>query len=142
MNAVRNEWAQGIRAVHDQAAGALLVEIVRPADMAGLIADAMAGYSNAYQILRLTNEFIQAVRASAPKRPMLCGCCPRSIRRRPFNVALAIPACDDAANAVVIGICDHCATDPDALLDKARQGLARIWPDLRAIDVHPTTGCA
>ena len=47
-------------------------------------------------------------------------------------------ASDTASQGITMGICAACAIEPDDLLAKAREGLTRIWPDLRPVAVtHP-----
>jgi len=142
MTAAPKSWAAGVRAVHDQAAGAVRVEIIRPVDVLGLLSEALNGSIEAAQHLRLANEFIDKARRSSMSKPVLCGCCPRSIRRGPFSIALAIPARPDAQNVMALGICERCGTEPAELLERVRQALSRFWPDIREIKVHPAEGRA
>lgn len=141
MSAPRS-WADGMKALHDEAAGAVMVEVIRPIDVAGLIGEALAGSAEAIQCLRLRNGFIRQARRSSPSKPMLCGCCPRSIRRNGFSVVLALPYNQAAENALALGVCERCGTEPAELLDRARQALARVWPDVRPITIHPIAGRA
>lgn len=141
MSASRS-WADGMRAIHQEAAGAVMVEVIRPIDVGELIAEALGGSAEAVQCLRLRKGFIKRVRQSPPSKPMLCGCCPRSIRRSGFSVVLALPYNQAAENALALGVCERCGTEPAELLERAREALARIWPDVRSISVHPTAGRA
>ncbi len=60
-----------------------------------------------------------------------------------YAVAVAIGSVPTPERGLALGICTWCATEPDDLLAKAREGLARIWPDLRRIEVtHPAGGSA
>ena len=135
-------WAEGMRAVHDQAAGAVMVEIITPGIMVEMIGEALAGDADVLQRLSVANEFIREARGSPEHRPMLCGTCPQPIRETPFNMALAIPARDDAENVICIGICQKCGTRPAELLARAQEAFRKIWPDLRAVSIHPTAGRA
>ena len=47
------------------------------------------------------------------------------------------------AVSLAFSFCDACAADPRHLMAKASEGLRRLWPDLRAIEItHPDGGSA
>ena len=68
----------------------------------------------------------------------LCACCPAPLVPGRYAVAVVTGASGAAVHGISLGICTACAIEPDDLLAKAREGLTRIWPDLRPVAVtHP-----
>jgi len=71
----------GIQRVSDEAAGLLELQVIRRTDLPTLILDALAGSSEAAQTLRLVNDTVASIQAAPRRKPMLCGACPRGLRR-------------------------------------------------------------
>lgn len=133
----------GIQQVQVEAGGLLTLQIVQRADMPALILDAVAGSEEAVQLLRLTRDTLASIEAAPRRRPALCGSCPRVLRGGQFAVVVARPACDDPTQGIAMAICARCGPDHGAIQAKAAVALARIWPDVRAIEVtHPNGGYA
>lgn len=144
MNAIpKGAWADSVRAISKEAAGAIRMEIVQPADVPELMLAALGGNAEAASVMRWVSQTAAGIEAghSSPK-PMLCASCPRPLRPGRCALVIVIPARDDASLGMTLAVCRHCATTRDQVKRKATVGLRRIWPDLRSVDVHPTAGRA
>lgn len=141
------EWAAGIQALHVEAggdgAGALLTcAVVSPADRLRIMTNALAGDATAAQLLHAVQDAVRRIEAAPKRRPMLCGSCPRPLRGRRYAVVVVRAARDDGQQAMTLAICPHCASTKRGVEQKAVKALARIWPDLRQIDVAAVGGHA
>lgn len=140
MNALPS-WADGIRAVHDQAAGLLELEVVRPAEMVGILGAAMAGDPRAGLVATMLAGTVKRISAaSRTRKPALCGSCPRRLLDNRYSFVIARPSCDGPMNAVVLAICQKCGTGHDEIQQQAVVALKRLWPGLRPVAVTDKTG--
>jgi hypothetical protein len=130
-------WRQGIERLQTEAGGALNIDIINAAAGAHLAARSMAGDYEAGVLLRAVAHAIAQIGRAPRSRPSLCVFCPRRIRRiSPATVfGIASPAIVCPSNVLAFAFCDRCGSDPATLPEKARQGLQRIWPDLRPVTV-------
>lgn len=144
MNAVPNRtWADGIRSVHDEAAGVLTMMVIRQSEAMDLMAEAIQGDVEAARLMTLlaqTSKRIDVARRT--KAPMLCVSCPRPLLDNKFAFVVAGPAGTDAVNHIAVAVCRKCGRTPEDITRKATAGLRRLWPDLRPIAIHPTAGRA
>lgn len=143
MSVMHARWADGIRAVHDEAAGVLQVVVIRATDAVDLFSAALAGNAEAARLFRVVADASERIAASRETtRPALCASCPRTLRDNAFAFAVALPACDDPTNAVALAVCRRCARSTDDIRRKATFALKQLWPEARPIEVHPTAGRA
>jgi len=133
----------GVQQFHAEAGGMLSLQVIQRTDLPAMILDALAGSAEAAQLLRLTNQALHNIQAAPRRKPMLCGCCPRSLRHGRYSIIIARPACDDPSQGLALAICNTCGPDRDAIDAKAVAALVRIWPNVRPVAVtHPDGGRA
>lgn len=144
MNAIpKQAWADSVRAISKEAAGVIRMEIVQPADLPELMLAALGGDAEAASVMKWVSRTAARIEVGhGTRKPMLCASCPRPLRPGRCALVIVIPARDDASAGLSLAVCRHCATTRDQVKRKATVGLRRIWPDLRAVDVHPTAGRA
>jgi hypothetical protein len=138
-------WAAGMQHVNDEAAGLFNVNIIDAATGAELLAGAMAGDREAATLLDAVRQAVAQVNQAPRKRPSLCMCCPRPVKRiTPATVfGVALPAVSAPSTAIGFVFCDRCGAGGSDLLAKAAEGLRRIWRDLRPVAItHPAGGRA
>ncbi len=105
-----------------KAGGVVHVDVFTPEAFTELLLAAMSGDKTAAAMARVVARTVGEI-GTAPKRsPKLCA--------RP-------------SRALGMAVCTKCATEPDAIVEKARLGLQKIWPSLRKVSVtHPDGGRA
>ncbi len=138
-------WLTGMQAVNDEAVGLLDVSIIDASAGVDLLVDAMRGDPEAAALLQAIRQAADRVRKAPRRHPALCICCPRSVKRiRPGTVfGIAVPATPNPTGAIGFVFCDRCAADRNTLAAKAADGLRRIWPTLRQVEItHPEGGRA
>lgn len=136
-------WVDGIRAVHEEAAGVLTLLVIRQAEAVELMADAIRGDVEAARLLTLIAKTSKRIDvAKRTKAPMLCVSCPRPLLDNKFAFVVAGPAGGDAVNHIAVAVCKKCGRTREDITRKATAGLKRLWPDLRPIYIHPTSGRA
>ncbi len=134
-----NAWQKDVQSVQDESGGALYIYVVQTEDVPELLGDALTGNSLAGYLLRAVAETLERVKSAPRRQPPLCASCPRRLRKGvAYSTVAVFPACDDPTKMLALAVCTTCATEPDAIKEKARQGLQRIWPDLRHVEItHP-----
>lgn len=143
MTAGSNTWAKDVQRLHNEAGGALAVQVVQLTDLPGMLGYALAGDPEAARVCTLVSGTLRRIRDAPRKRPMLCASCPAPLRNESYAVVAAFPARSDASQGLGLAICQRCGTTPKAIRDKAVVALRRIWPDVRAVEVtHPDGGRA
>jgi len=144
MNAIPNKtWADGIRAVHEEAAGMLTMLVIRQSEALELMTDALQGDAEAARLLTLISKTAKRIDvAKRTRSPMLCVSCPRPILNNQFSFVVAGPVGGGAVNHIAVAVCTKCGRSTADITRKATTGLRRLWPDLRPISVHPTAGHA
>lgn len=144
MNAIpKKTWADGIRAVHEEAAGVLTLLVIRQSDAIDLMAEAIQGDVEAARLMALIAQTSKRIDvAKRTKSPMLCMSCPRPLLNNKFAFVVAGPAGCNAVNHVAVAVCRKCGRTREDITRKAAFGLKKLWPDLRPISVHPTAGHA
>jgi hypothetical protein len=136
-------WESDMRAVHAEACGAMHLDLVQPGDFSRLVAASLMGSDAATFLIGAVEQALHGIKKAPRRSPMLCGNCPRPIRRGgEFWVAIASPARDDAQNCITLAICAQCATEREDARKLAMKSLRRIFPDAREITVQPTAGRA
>jgi hypothetical protein len=131
------EWRQGIERVQTEAGGMLTVDIFDNLAGAELVARAMAGDRESLVMLKAVTQAIAGVAQAPRAKPALCVACPRPVKRITPQTVFGIASPDTPTRTPAIGFafCEKCGADRGTLAEKARQGLQRIWPDLRPIVV-------
>lgn len=138
----RRKLDTAVRTVSAEARGALTIGIITPADLPLLLIDALVGDVESVKLLRLVNQELERIVSSPADSPMLCACCPGSLKGGLYSVVIVRPACDDSTQGLSVAICENCAVGADAVRVKAAENLWKIWPDVREIQLHSTAGCA
>ena len=132
----RAEWMSGVRAITEEAAGLLTVEIIRCDDMPGLIALALVGDPDASRAVHAVQRTLMVIRNAPRRSPTLCSCCPRPIRKGVgFALVLAVPERSDPSHFLGLAVCEKCASTTGEIREKATGALRKLWPDLRPVDV-------
>lgn len=141
----RRTLADGVAQLNRESGGLLRLEIIRPEDISGLSCAVFSGKGSALARLTAALESGDRIRRQARKNPVICLCCPRSIRDPRAVLALLFPASDAASVAVASALCDRCsAADQEALIVRAAAAYRAIWPGLRCVGAvtHPQGGHA
>lgn len=133
-----------LNAVRAAGGGVVNLQIVRPGDLPDVLEAALLGDINAKHTFNLTMRALEGVRDAPWRRPKLCACCPRAVRRGDnFSVALAAPACDAPLQAIALVICPRCGGDTVTLKQRATEALCKFWPDIHDVSpTHPNGGHA
>ena len=129
-----NALKVALHRIHEQAGGAIALEVVRLVDVPELIGHALAGDPDAYRILQITNNALRGIQNAPARKPMLCGSCPRPLRAGRYAIVATFPLRADAADGMGLAICTHCATTIPEIKARAVQALQRFWPDGRLVD--------
>ncbi len=138
-------WRDGIQIVHDAAGGLLDINIIDAADGREMLAAAALGNFEAAMLMRAVYQAASRINHAPRRSPVLCICCPRSIKRLTPRLVfgVAFPAIAKPSNAIGFAFCERCSEDRNTLAIKAAEGLRQIWPDLRPVVVtHPKGGRA
>ena len=138
-------WTDAVGEIHCEAAGLLDVSIVDARSGIELIADAILGDRKAVGLLQAVAQAAQHVRQAPRRKPVLCFCCPREVKRITVDTVfgIAVPATANPTGALGFVFCGKCAADRGTLAARAVDGLKRIWPDSRPVTVtHPAGGYA
>jgi hypothetical protein len=138
-------WRDGVQTINDEAAGLLDVSIVDALSGAELIVDAMLGNHEAAALLLAVRQAAERVRQAPRRKPALCIACPRSVKHITADTVfgIAVPATPNPTGAIGFVFCAKCAADRGTLSAKAADGLRRIWPTLRQVEItHPAGGRA
>lgn len=118
------------------------LDIVRGNDALDLITSAAAGDTHALVVLRAVSDTIAKIQSAPRRRPMLCACCPRSLLKHDFAVAIASPEREDRQQGLALAVCTTCATSIPDITAKVAVALRKIWPDLRQVTINSEAGHA
>jgi hypothetical protein len=123
--------------VQDEAAGMLTVDIIDSPAGSALLDRAIAGNYEAHVLFQAVAQAIARVHQAPRNRPVLCVCCPRPVRRVTPATVFGVAGPDTPTRTCAVGFvfCEKCGADRATLPEKARQGLSRIWPDLRPVTI-------
>lgn len=135
-------WRHGIQSVNDESAGLLDISIIDGASGTALLVAALHGKYEAAVLLKAVTQAAGRVKQAARRKPALCICCPRTIKRITATTVfgIATPSIASPTGAIGFVFCDRCAEDPTTLPAKAANGLRGIWPDLRPVVITHATG--
>jgi hypothetical protein len=116
-----------LRRLHDEAAGALLVRVIGPADI-------VCGR----QLLALVGRWLVDTKDERP----LCLCCDFEWSPRggllPLHFVAVVPwARKQPHHTLLCGLCEPCTAHPDREA-RVTAALKAVWPDARTVDrPHP-----
>jgi hypothetical protein len=109
-----------------------------------MIAAATAGDRTAIAYVSCIRGFLHQCRSMPKKHAPLCLCCPRELYRRhmPRVVAVAVPAGPDPVDAMVCGLCRHCAAQADwprlgwqqRLAEVMQAFFEELWAGVKILD--------
>jgi hypothetical protein len=120
---------------------------------AGMISAAAAGDRTAMAYVSCIREFLQQCRSAPRKHAPLCLCCPRELycRHMPRVIAVAVPAGPDPVDAMVFGLCRHCAAQANwprpgwqqRLAEVMQAVLKELWAGVKILDpAHFSAGAS
>jgi hypothetical protein len=137
----KQDWADGLRRVHEEAAGVLELHIIRPREMLDLLADALSGDRRATIIAQAALDTVATVsRTAASGHAKLCLSCPRELMDQQFTVVLVVPERSHPSKAIGAAMCHACGLTESDIRNKAAVAFRGIWPDLRPITITHQTG--
>lgn len=126
-----------------ESGGMQIVDAVKLEDVLPLRLKAALGDRGAAQTMSLVQQALASIAAAPRNEPTLCATCDAVLIEVEFSIIVTRPGCDNPAKGLAIGVCKSCAPDRDALDRKALEGLRKIWPKLREIQVtHSGSGRA
>ena len=137
----REALRAGLGAIQAEAGGLLELVVVTPDDGLGYISAALAGDLEAARILRAISAAGVKIDSAPRRKPALCACCPRPIRKASsFAFVLALPKNGNPANALSMAVCSRCAVEPAEIQAKAVMALRKLWPDIRPVTITHQAG--
>jgi hypothetical protein len=136
-------WVDGLRAVQTESGGVMRMFLVELADQDAILSAAMEGDRNAGHLLQLVGQALFQIEDAPRRKPALCLCCPRPIRKIKDAAVFCFILPDVASPEHRIGtaVCEKCAIHAD-LLERATIAFRRLWPDLRTVDISAEVGHA
>ena len=144
MAPARHAWAKALEQANTEAAGLWEASVYLPSDMPLLLGAAIAGDAFALAMARMIGQTANSVYRAPRKKPALCLCCPRAVRKGDaFAICVTVPRRDDPSHAMGSAICMHCMTDEQSTLTAKIVGAMRqhLMPDARAVGhVHDAPG--
>jgi len=137
------ELREAVARLRTDSGGTFELIIIRPGDLRRLCVDAALGSEDAARLATMALRAVENVVSAPRKKPALCGCCPRAVRKRNrYAIGLALPWTDGPAHGIAFVLCEKCAADSD-LLARGIAAMKRIWPDARPVTLtHPAGGQA
>ncbi len=141
-----NPFITAVRTIRAESGGLLDTMIVRPADLAFVVAEATAGDPDAIRVLAALETTVKRIAAAPRRSPMRCVACPRPLLKKTvYSFCIVEPSRANPTSGLAIAVCSRCATTPEEIREKAIVALRKVWPDLssRPITVtHPSGGQA
>jgi hypothetical protein len=133
---------ESMRLAHQEGNGIFRLHVVGPENAAGLVCDSLSGSTEAMGLLRAVAEVVARIEGAPRSWPMLCGCCPRPLRRSGFTLCVATPERPDPSRVICFALCPRCGDCNETRRQNALKTLAKIWPDVRQIAINPARGHA
>jgi hypothetical protein len=136
-----DDFEKGICSLHDEAGGALAIQVCRPAHVGELLATLICGDDQAAKLLSV-------IRQVSSQPPAECITCDKPLMKGQVAVvAVVLPLVSSPRNSLVCVICEACGRGDDGLLiaDLASYLKTSVWPELRMVDpeeLHPRGGRA
>jgi hypothetical protein len=134
-----DDFEERICSLHDEAGGALAVQVYRPAHVGELLARLICGDDQAAKLLSV----IRQVLSDPPAECITCG--KTLMKGQVAAVAVVLPFVSSPENSLVCVIYEACGPGDDGLLiaDLASYLNTSVWPALRMVDseqLHPRGG--
>ncbi len=136
----RESLGDGLRALHRESGGVVLLQIVRPLEAGALAELAAGGDAEAEQLLEASLQVIQRVASASRRDPVCCAACKARVLGMQFACAVVLPYQASADAGIGMAICWGCGTEPAAILAAAQNAIRELWPNTRAIRATHTTG--
>ena len=135
--ATNSDYADAIDRIHAESQGFLRLWFVKPEDGMHLTVASLCGDPWATGLLRATAQCAMRVMRAPRRKPSLCLCCPRAVRRLDgVMFCVAVPEVEHPEQALGAAVCPRCADAPD-MGQRAIQAFRCIWPNIREIQVMP-----
>lgn len=134
--------AEGIGRIHDESRGMMNLHVIRREDAPRLLLAALAGDKEAGHLLHQVSQSIAQIEAAPARAPVQCGCCGSNLTNGRFSFAIATPDIADPSAGLGMAICWRCGTSLGVVRAAAVRALRLIWPNCRAVTVHPEGGRA
>ncbi len=132
--------AEGLAGLRSEADGVVELVVLRPADAAGVLADAMAGDARAYGIATALRDIIALVEHARSGTPKVCVSCSQPLRREGFAVGLVMPTTENPGHVLGLGVCRRCAKSRVDVTAKLMKAVRATWPDVRPVMVTHSAG--
>jgi hypothetical protein len=132
-DADRAAKAAGYAQIARESGGMMEVRIIRPVDARGMFTAAAAGDRDA---ARLSRALVALLKGANGAAGMQCSVCDVELAGTRFTAVFALPACDDPSKLIAAGLCTACTSDPEARMRRAVQGLRRLFPALRCVEMQ------
>ena len=123
-----------------EAGGVVELVVLRPADAAAVLADAMAGDARAYGIVVALRDVIALVEHAPRHERKTCVSCSMPLRREGFAVGLIMPTTKNPSHVLGLGCCRRCARSRSDVTDKLMKAVRAAWPDVRPVIATHTVG--
>lgn len=135
--------SEGVERISRESGGLLSLEILRPEQLLSLSYAVFSGDAGALKRLQAAFDSSARIKRLARKNPVVCLCCPGSVRDPDAVLALLIAAVDSPTVAIASAICAKCAAQPEVQMTaRASAAYIRAWPGLRCVEIHPEAGHA
>jgi hypothetical protein len=135
---------EGVDQLNREGGGLYRLEIIRPDDLITLSEAIWSGDEGALTILQAALDSSFRIKRQARKNPVICLCCPRSVREPDAVLALLVPMTAAPTIAIASALCLRCsAEEPDKIIKRAGNAYTNAYPNLRNVEVtHPEGGRA
>ncbi len=141
-----NPFITAVRTIRAESGGLLDLMVVRPADLAFVVAEATARDPDAVMVLAALDNAVQRISAAPRRSPMRCVACLRPLLARThYSFCVVLPSRANPTSSLAIAVCSKCAVTPEEITAKAVTALRKVWPDLSSRPVqitHPDGGQA
>ncbi len=134
--------AEGITAIHDEAAGMLTLDVILQRDVPRLIAAALDGCEDTARLLTALNSALQQIGTAPASSPAQCGCCGTALQAGKFAIVIARPDTCDPVHGMGLAVCRRCGPTSGAIKAAAVRALKLIWPNARPVSIHSAAGHA
>lgn len=136
-----DEYELALTRLHEEAAGLISLQIIRPHEGAALLLAAANGNGEAQRTVDAILPFL-ACAEQAGEQGRDCATCGRLLRRTSFSVVIVRPDIPAPERGLVFGVCARCAPAGTlaAIRDRAAEFLGNFWPEGRIIEVSHSAG--
>lgn len=128
-------WEDGIRKVDTEGAGAFDIHVLARPLPHDLMLAALSGDAVAVGLLQAVASTVDSIGKAPRKKPALCLCCPRAVRKADqYVVCITTPHRDDPSMAIGSVICAKCWADQERISERIIEAMRAVWPDARPLD--------